>query len=399
VIAFAKFNTAEAAEMAAKDPRPEFLKGHTICIEQIHWIKCTIPSSQFKILKVDLDGLQTYNQAKIRYYDRDAQGLPADPVCIHIYAADQKAFGRLKVTWELLLRGELLVSNGKGLWDEYFSTGEGAYFIRKLNADSGFFIKCDTRTRTLRFYGPVTHVGILREMITRQLGDVYARRHVISIRKGLVRFLVTRGLDVLQGDIGPGKVTLDVVAPSLTVRGDSGDVKRVQRALVTMDSTPGHKNFRNADMCCPVCSYEATDVDAIVLSCGHVYCKPCLQHLLRSAAGPNFTMPRCIAEMQDGVCNTDITLNVIGDMLSSAEEKSLLESSFSSHIRGRPKEFQYCPTPDCQVTYRPGDSGTILHCPSCLTRICPTCQVDFHEGLTCAEYRDNFSRYCNSRET
>lgn len=398
VLAFARFSSVETAAMAARahGSNPEFLKGNTLSIEHVHWMKYAIPSLQFKAVKADLDRLRQSHdkEPKLHYHDQDAHGLPIDPVRVHIYAANPKAVARLRMALEIPLKGKLLVSNGKCVWDEYFNTREGAYFIRKLNADSEFLVQCDTRTRTLRLCGPVAYLERAHHMITSQLGDVYTRRHVINLRNGLVRPLITGGLNMLQNGPGSGKLTLDVTAPSLTIRGDSGDYERVRRALAAMDSASPVEKTQNASVPCPVCLCEATDIDAIALSCGHVYCMLCLQCLLRSAAGPDFFLPRCVAESRlDGSekttrCNTDISLDVICDVLSPEEEKALLESSFSSHIHRRPEEFQYCPTLNCQAVYRTDDSGTVLRCPSCLTWICPACHVDFHEGLTCTEYQD-----------
>ncbi len=128
--------------------------------------------------------------------------------------------------------------------------------------------------------------------------------------------------------------------------------------------------------------------------CGHVYCRSCLQHLLRSTPSSGFVSMHCIAEKPDedktGSCGMAIPYDTIRELLSGDEEDKLLEASFLSYINERP-EFHYCPTPDCQMIYRTGSDGTVLRCPSCLARVCSACHVEFHEGLDCASYRDNLS--------
>ena len=76
-------------------------------------------------------------ECKLRYYDRDENGAPVDPVCIRIFGPDPKALGRLKAGLEYLLQGELLLSGEKQLWDEYFETKNGEIFLQQINSRLG----------------------------------------------------------------------------------------------------------------------------------------------------------------------------------------------------------------------------------------------------------------------
>jgi len=197
----------------------------------------------------------------------------------------------------------------------------------------------------------------------------------------------------LHESMGAEKILLDVVARTLTVRGNSDEVNTVRRLVAAMQrSSPMLAMLHGTEAICPVCFCEATD--PIELTCRHIYCTSCLRHLLRSAVGPGFSLLQCIAEGQTAEsrktsCAKDIPYSIIRRLLSSVEENQLLEASFLSYIHARPKEFHYCPTPDCRVAYRPTKEGTTLQCSSCLTRICGACHVEFHEGLTCAEHKEN----------
>ena len=53
-----------------------------------------------------------------------------------------------------------------------------------------------------------------------------------------------------------------------------------------------------------------------------------------------------------------------------------------------PREFHYCPTPDCPQVYPTSPWNAPLSCPSCLARICLSCHVEYHEGVTCADCED-----------
>ena len=397
--AFAQFSSSDAAAKAAKDihnTKREFLGNNVVWVEQIHSIKYRIPWAQFMMVKNTLDDLQSkHDGSKLLYYDRE-KGV-VEPVCMRIYGSDPKSLGRLKVDVEQVLHGEPFTLDGKDVWDEYFETPEGAGFIKQINAQSTIFVKCDTRTRTLCLYGDRGHA---KRLITRHLEQVVARRHVLPLEKESIRGLLTGGLKMLTDEIGAEKVVLDVIALTLTIRGDDEDVRKARRAVAAMDDSSAAQLDSSLEELCPVCFCDPSD--PIGLSCGHSYCSTCLKHLLRSHAQTStFSPVKCAVEMQkDGTtsnssCGAYIPYPTIRDLLSPAEEAMLFEASFLSYVHARPKEFRYCPTPNCSVIYRHNDDqkdgGTVLQCPSCLSRICAHCNVEFHEGLTCAEHIYNAS--------
>lgn len=47
-----------------------------------------------------------------------------------------------------------------------------------------------------------------------------------------------------------------------------------------------------------------------------------------------------------------LTIRELRDVRPYAKFKKLFKDVFDTHVRTRPKEFQYCPTPDCQSIYR-----------------------------------------------
>ena len=399
ITAFAHFSSSDAAEEAVKTlhgiPQP-FLKNSPLWLEQVHSVKYNVPARQFATLRVDFDSLCDLHQngCKMRYYDRDEKGTLADPVCIRIYGPDPKALGYMKIGLDNLLQGEVLTSDGKVLWDEYFDTSESEEFLQTINLNAAVFVKLDTRTRNLRIFGPDSGRARVRSLIIHQLTKILDRRHILPLKRDVLRTLLTGGLDALHELIGTEKILLDVVAMTLVVRGSPDEVHIVRRAVAAMQtSMPLVRVLHNVEADCPVCFCEATD--PIQLTCGHIYCTPCLQHFLRSAIGPSFSSLRCVAgcpaaQSQKSLsCGKDIPYPIIRFLLSPTEESQLLEASFLAYIHSRPAEFHYCPTPDCKVVYRPTKEDTALQCSACLNRICGACHVEFHEGLPCAEYRDN----------
>jgi IBR domain, a half RING-finger domain/RING-type zinc-finger len=398
VTAFAQFSSAESAAAAVKNlhgAHQPFVKNSPLWLEQVHSVKYNLPVQQFATLKAEVDRFRNahQNECKIRYYDRNENGSLADPVCVRIYSPDPQALGHTKIGLETLLQGELLVSHDSVVWDEYFESFEGEGFLQSINKDSRFFVKVDTRARNLRIFGPEFDRAQAKDLIFHQLADILLKRHIIPLKREVLRALLTGGLNALQGLVDAENISLDVVARTLTVRGNTDEVDVVRRALDAMQtSLPLSRLLHNGEAVCPVCFCEVSD--PIGLTCGHVYCTPCLQHFLRSSVGPKFNGLRCVAEglkagSQKAACSKEIPYSIVRRLLSSTDENQLLEASFLAHIHSRPKEFHFCPTPDCKVVYRPTGEGTALRCSVCLNRICGACHVEFHEGLTCAEHRDN----------
>jgi len=396
IIAFATFGSAETAATAVNDLHHEmqvFLKNNALLVEQVYLAKYDITPSHFTILEDDIDRFRQAHdkECKIRVGDKPEIGQPINPIAIHIEGTDPKAVAHAKKALDNLLRGEPLPD----VWDEHFDTPDGASFFANFNADTRFFARYDRRERTVHYFSRNFPIEDARNLILRQLGLVHARRHIISIGRDVVHPLLTNRLRNLRDDHGID-ATLDISARTVTVESDSrNDVKRVKRVLAELSSTSLATLSQDgtiSDGQCIICN--CPDSWLVDLPCRHAYCEMCLRHILRSSAGPHFSPLRCIAEKNTGgsgstlLCNAGIPCSLIHELLSTEETKKLLEFSLLSHLGQHLDEFRFCPTADCPVVYCPGSSGIVLQCPSCQKRICPSCHVEFHEGLNCVDYQD-----------
>jgi hypothetical protein len=232
--------------------------------------------------------------------------------------------------------------------------------------------------------------------VSRLLKKVRAQRCVIPVDMFSLHGLLTGGYQSLQDDMGHNKVTLDVVASELIVRGGSDVVDHVRLSLDTHASiTPNDSpapNLVAGGTSCPVCYRKPTS--QIKLFCGHAYCQACLQHVLQTSAGPRFSPPMCIATAagenneQGQQCTEKIPYAVVRDLLRTDEEEQLLKASFLYHVRNDPDKYFFCPAPNCETVYGHGREGMVYRCPSCSTQICSSCHLQYHEGLTCSERRE-----------
>ncbi|KAJ7127555.1 hypothetical protein C8R43DRAFT_931586 [Mycena crocata] len=400
--AFAQFETADAAAVAESSLRaapPAFLGGIPFFIERTFSVKYNIRRNLFTKIKGALDLLADLHPSMIRSYLGENLN---EPVMLVLHGSEPKVLGKMKTELDRIVQGEPLVVDGQKFWDDFFERAEGQAFLASFKTNENSFVSCDCRTRTIRLFGPEPDKVRARSLILDKLAEVRARQHVFPLRKDLIRVLLRGRLRELQDSLGSERLLVDVVARTLTVDGDESCVRRVRAELYNLQSgkvVDSTKVEPDTDNTCPVCFCAVED--AVGLDCGHLYCRDCLQHYLRpSLQDAGFTSRRCLAEValvdaksprSTTPCAFCIPYSLIRSLLTSAEEDILLRAAFLAHINEHPADFRYCPSPDCEMVYRPNGTGSSFQCPSCLINICPTCNVESHEGMTCAEHQDNIN--------
>ena len=396
IVGFAQFRmdmTPLEGVMALNAVPQPFLGGGSLSMQQVFHAKYNLSDRQFHAVHSEIDCLGTVYKphGSIRSYPSPDQGK----VALHVYgdAKDPQSFGRFNIELQALLQGEILMSEGKRVWDEYFGISSSANVLEKINADNPFFIQVDNRTQAIHVLGSEFNRQAARVIVLRLLKKVRAQRCIIPLGRFSLRGLLTGGYRALQDDVGLNKVSLDVVTSGLIIRGDSDVVRQVRLALNT-HAPASSKDSSGPDLlreesACPVCYQKPTN--SIKLFCRHVYCRTCLQHVLQSLNDLRFTPPRCIAvavneENEEGQqCAEKIPYTLVRDLLRVDDEEQLLKASFLYYVRNHPDEYFFCPTPNCETVYGHGRKGVVYRCPSCFTQVCSSCHLHYHEGLTCSE--------------
>ncbi|TBU30635.1 hypothetical protein BD311DRAFT_690392 [Dichomitus squalens] len=403
LVAFVQFADADKSERAAAmlhTKRQSFLRGSPIFLELVHSIKYMLPSAQFQVLRPQIDALREILQTcKLRYHDKDEYGREAERVCIRAYGPDAKGLGRLKTEIELLLAGDpVLDADGQVAWHDHYSTASGTQVLSSIATQTDTYIKCDARIRTLHLFGDQHGRTAAKTRLFVVLAKLQAQEHLLDLDQEAFRRMLHGGYQELQTAY-EDKVRFDVVRRRLVLRGDESEVRAIRESVA--GQLGGGQRVRSSiepdDGQCPVCFCDTAE--PLTLPCGHCYCRACLQHYLSSVGqsqGGSQVFAACLAETTQPngsrrACGRGVPLGIIRSLLSPGEEEQLLEATLLSHVHSRPQEFHYCPTADCQTIYRSSADDTVLRCPSCLARICASCHVEFHEGLTCVEFKDNVS--------
>ncbi|KAK7033649.1 hypothetical protein VNI00_012649 [Paramarasmius palmivorus] len=300
-------------------------------------------------------------------------------VIAKLSADDLKDLGELKAELERTLQGEVVRDDGQVIWSDFFARSDGRAFLRSLEDHfKGVTIKDDAVRRGLRLFGPKEKRNSVRLELVKKHKE---------LRMGELRSLIVPGhlmgpfmgtqLGPLKRLLGSENVMLDMWNQKLTIRGSLVDFQAAQQSVkkVRMPHlTPGIAS-------CPVC-FGQVELP-IRLSCGHTYCRACLANYLLSSKDHRFFPLSCLGD--EARCSLGIPISIARDILPLGEFEAIIEAAFSVHVDAHSKEFHYCPSPDCMQVYRPAPAGTVLQCPSCLTRICPECHVEYHDGFGCPE--------------
>ncbi|KAJ4493140.1 hypothetical protein C8J55DRAFT_418216, partial [Lentinula edodes] len=300
-------------------------------------------------------------------------------VAIQISAVDEKILAKLKTEFEKLRGGEVVEYKGEVLWDRFFSLPAGKLYLRQLEViHRGITIQEDVSSRRLSLFGQ----SGLRETVKTALIQKHVELLTTEKRRFFLGPLVGPFLrfefESISRRLGTEKVVLDLWTRQLVVTGQSHDFYTALQAIQRVHS----KQKSSSHATCSVCFCEV-NCPIILYQCQHSYCRVCLINYLEAAISSNFFPLRCLGN--DNNCSSLITVSLARQVLSIGQFDSLVEAAFGDYIHKHPKEFHYCPSPDCRQVYRPAPRGIVLQCPSCLLRICPQCHVEQHDGFVCPE--------------
>lgn len=132
--------------------------------------------------------------------------------------------------------------------------------------------------------------------------------------------------------------------------------------------------------------------------CGHVFCVMCMrQHLIVIATDTHeypFPCPGCRGVGNPGLLDPQTCLNVLAGTGRPYIElqKLLLERQ---HVQ----RLCYCANKACSMPFdfqvtpnaEAADNASQVTCPMCKTDTCVDCKVPWHQGRTCAQFRDEQS--------
>ncbi|KAE9398064.1 hypothetical protein BT96DRAFT_995247 [Gymnopus androsaceus JB14] len=293
--------------------------------------------------------------------------FPGPSVIAKLSAEDGKDLGHLKAEFEKLRGGEVVRHNGE-----------------LEIAHIGLIIRDDASRRRLTLFGQSSLRETVKAILIQKHSELSVREQRYLDLGPLMGPFIHFEFGALSRRLGPEKVFLDLWNRRLVVMVANGQDPDFHIALQAVQRTQCMQNPR---------------LRRDVASCPHAYCRTCLVNYLQAAIDSKFFPLTCLGN--DDNCSSLIPISLARQVLSIGEFDSLVEAAFQAHIHERPKEFHYCPSPDCMQVYRPAPRGNVLQCPSCLLRICPQCHVEQHDGFECPDHDGGnrlFNEWANAHD-
>lgn len=137
------------------------------------------------------------------------------------------------------------------------------------------------------------------------------------------------------------------------------------------------------DTICQICLTAIRESDLFPLdSCGHLFHPPCIQQHLELCISESKFPLQCPYRS----CSQEVSILDLKERLSQEMVAKFEEFSFKHFVGLNKKELFCCPSTDCKYVFQFACEEEFT-CPVCGKHYCLKCQVEFHEGMTCEQYR------------
>ncbi|KAK4326919.1 hypothetical protein Pmani_002587 [Petrolisthes manimaculis] len=145
------------------------------------------------------------------------------------------------------------------------------------------------------------------------------------------------------------------------------------------------QNENHPDCITCFCPVEPKDMYRLEV-CGHPYCKECIQLQMDAAISSKDFPIQCGDENCSEMFAWKDFVNL--SRLGYFTIARLVSASVSSYVSEHRNKVRFCTTPDCPAVYRVSETGSLFSCPECGTRLCTSCHVQYHDGMSCVMFRD-----------
>jgi len=134
---------------------------------------------------------------------------------------------------------------------------------------------------------------------------------------------------------------------------------------------------------CSICkdSIPEDEIDPLE-TCGHFFHKSCLQEHIEKSLVEKVHPLRCFE------CLKEIEISDLNHKLTFEQLRTYQEYSLENLIQQNSNQFMKCPNKTCKYMFELEDQSNVFECPLCLKTYCLICNVEYHTGLTCAEFQD-----------
>ncbi|KAJ7589566.1 hypothetical protein C8J56DRAFT_889107 [Mycena floridula] len=381
---FASWELSQRARESLEDKTFDFIDNASFWLHlpvPLRYI-ITIPPEQYAAQHLQWDSLlESITDRKacnllVNECEVPIPGGTKSMVRLRLSGSEKQAVGALKVRVESLAAGEKLDG-----WHPSFSLASNPFLLELNRHRSQVMVRADWFRHTLRVYGEPAAVQEVQSKVEEELERLSALEWTVVLKRGSIGFFILQGVQRLNETFGDETATLDITSSTLTIRGGD-DVRHFLNNMIP-ESLSTIPISSTSNEICPVCYDQVSS--PFPLGCGHIYCTPCLRHLLTSAKDTR-NFPLCCLGSEN-TCGIPIPIPTIQRLISVTEFNHLLETVFIDYVEKHPNDLRFCKTPACTQLYRCTRSSEEINCPSCFSSVCSACHGEGHSGMTCEQWR------------
>ena len=280
---------------------------------------------------------------------------------------------------------------------EILLTNSAKDVLQTIERDSRTVINQDWKNEVVRIYGPKINRESAKQAINKFLDDSIAGNShswQIYLRgpnkpRGLLKALFIRFGANLQGlrDInGVQKIHVEFRNHVLIIESSDEAEKLINSYVEECCKNPPQELFpvqqdHETQLICGVCLCNLDTKAGVyrLACCGHAYDKSCVIQQLKS---PEFPL-KCVMEQ----CGEPLVWKDLRNLLNDRERKRLALTALGEYVKKNPEIVKYCPTAGCDMVYCVSTDERPFTCDACLAQTCTSCHVQWHSGLTCAEFK------------
>ncbi|XP_021370409.1 ATP-dependent RNA helicase DEAH12, chloroplastic-like isoform X2 [Mizuhopecten yessoensis] len=322
--------------------------------------------------------------------------LRNENVIVEITTEDVETLVRARRSFQDIIKGEVVECDDPATLKSLF-TWEGKNKLNQIMNKTETLIVTDNRMMSVSVHGLQQNRQRAKQKIDEYLLEISSGNSEVLDLKGegkppgvLKAIFLKYSFDFckLREETGLVTVRLDLRNHRIVLSGPDSAVttaKTLIRDIIESLSPDGFRGEEDEPECvtcfCPVEQKVLYRAEC----CGHPYCKDCLQAQVQTSIINREYPMKC--EMED--CNTLFTWRDIINLSKMGHIKipELTDSSVGKFVQENKQHYRFCVTPDCPIVYRVTESGKSFSCPECKIKICTSCHVQFHDGITCAMYK------------
>ncbi|XP_069135527.1 uncharacterized protein [Argopecten irradians] len=320
--------------------------------------------------------------------------LRNENVVVEISTDDVETLVRARRLFQDIIKGEVIEYDESASLKSLF-TWEGRNKLKQIMSQTETLILTDSRVMTVSIHGLQQNRQKAKQKIEEFLLEITSdSSEVVDLKgdgkpPGLLKAIFLKyasDFSKLCEETGLISVRLLQRNHRLMLFGSKGSISTAKSLISeVMESPVAVQMEEDAPECvtcyCPVDRKDLYRVEC----CGHPYCKECIQVQIQTSITNRELPLKC--EMED--CHTPFTWQDINNLSKMGYIKitDLVDSSVGKFVQENKTQYHFCITPDCPIVYRITEPEESFSCPECQIKICTSCHVQWHTGITCAMFK------------